>query len=179
MRARSRGLTANLRPPRPGANSVRIGGPKEVKDNEYRVGIIPAAVHALSSEGHDVGVQQGAGIGSGIPDQAYVDAGARLVPDADAAYDAEMVVKVKEPVASEDERLREGQTLFTYLHLAPLPELTDLLLAKRIAGIAYETITDDQGRLPLLTPMSEVAGRMSAVVGASSLQKGHGGRGTL
>jgi alanine dehydrogenase len=141
--------------------------------------MIPAAVHALVAAGHEVGVEEGAGLGSGIPDQAYVEAGARLVLDADAAYDAEMVVKVKEPVASEYTRLREGQTLFTYLHLAPLPELTDVLLAKRITGIAYETITDDKGRLPLLTPMSEVAGRMSAVVGASYLQKGHGGRGTL
>jgi alanine dehydrogenase len=158
---------------------VRIGLPKEVKDSEYRVGMIPAAVHALVVAGHEVGVEEGAGLGSGIPDQSYAEAGAKLVPDADAAYDAEMVVKVKEPVASEYGRLREGQTLFTYLHLAPLPELTDVLLAKRITGIAYETITDDKGRLPLLTPMSEVAGRMSAVVGASYLQKGHGGRGTL
>jgi alanine dehydrogenase len=158
---------------------VRIGIPKEVKDHEYRVGMIPAAVHALSMAKHEVVVQEGAGTGSGIPDQAYVEAGGKLVPDADAAYDAEMVVKVKEPVASEYGRLRPGQTLFTYLHLAPLPELTDVLLGKRITGIAYETITDDRGRLPLLTPMSEVAGRMSAVVGAVYLQKGHGGRGTL
>jgi alanine dehydrogenase len=158
---------------------VRIGIPKEVKDHEYRVGMIPAAAHALSGAGHEVLVQEGAGTGSGIPDKAYVDAGGRLVPSAEAAYDAEMVVKVKEPVASEYGRLREGQALFTYLHLAPLPELTDVLLAKRITGIAYETITDERGRLPLLTPMSEVAGRMSAVVGASYLQKGHGGRGTL
>ncbi len=158
---------------------MRIGVPKEVKDNEYRVGMIPAAAHALSSARHEVLIQKGAGAGSGIPDQAYVEAGAKLVEDADAAYDAEMVIKVKEPVASEYPRLREGQTLFTYLHLAPLPELTDQLLAKRIAGVAYETITDDHGRLPLLTPMSEVAGRMAAVVGASYLQRVHGGRGTL
>jgi alanine dehydrogenase len=158
---------------------VRIGIPKEVKDSEYRVGMIPAAVHALVGLGHEVLVQEGAGLGSGIPDNAYTDAGARLVPTAEAAYDAEMVVKVKEPLESEYGRLRNGQTLFTYLHLAPLPGLTDVLLAKGIAGVAYETITDDRGRLPLLTPMSEVAGRMSAVVGASYLQKGHGGRGTL
>jgi alanine dehydrogenase len=158
---------------------VRIGIPKEVKDNEYRVGMIPAAVHALSGAGHSVRVQEGAGSGSGIPDRAYAEAGATLVATAEEAYDAEMVVKVKEPVESEYHRLREGQTLFTYLHLAPLPVLTDVLLAKRIAGVAYETITDGHGRLPLLTPMSEVAGRMSAVVGASYLQKGHGGRGTL
>ncbi len=158
---------------------MRIGIPKEVKDSEYRVGMIPAAVHALVGHGHEVLVQESAGVGSGIPDQAYADAGARLVPTAEAAYDAEMVVKVKEPVESEYGRLRDGQTLFTYLHLAPLPGLTDVLLAKGIAGVAYETITDERGRLPLLTPMSEVAGRMSAVVGASYLQKGHGGRGTL
>jgi alanine dehydrogenase len=158
---------------------VRIGIPKEVKDSEYRVGMIPAAVHALVGLGHEVLVQEGAGLGSGIPDNAYTDAGARLVPTAEAAYDAEMVVKVKEPIESEYGRLRDRQTLFTYLHLAPLPGLTDVLLAKGIAGVAYETITDERGRLPLLTPMSEVAGRMSAVVGASYLQKGHGGRGTL
>ncbi len=156
-----------------------IGIPKEVKDSEYRVGMIPAAVHALVAAGHDVVVQEGAGTGSGIPDATYTEAGARLVPTAEAAFDVEMVVKVKEPVEIEYDRLREGQTLFTYLHLAPLPGLTDVLLAKRITGVAYETITDDRGRLPLLTPMSEVAGRMSAVVGASYLQKGHGGRGTL
>jgi alanine dehydrogenase len=158
---------------------VLIGIPKEVKDSEYRVGMIPAAVHALVAAGHDVVVQEGAGTGSGIPDATYTEAGARLVPTAEAAFDVEMVVKVKEPVEIEYGRLREGQTLFTYLHLAPLPGLTDVLLAKRITGVAYETITDDRGRLPLLTPMSEVAGRMSAVVGASYLQKGHGGRGTL
>lgn len=158
---------------------MRIGLPKEVKDSEFRVGMIPAAVHALTAAGHVVRVQEGAGLGSGIPDSAYAEAGAQLVPTAEDAYDAEMVVKVKEPIASEYGRLRDGQTLFTYLHLAPLPELTDVLLAKRITGIAYETITDERGRLPLLTPMSEVAGRMSAVVGAVYLQKGHGGRGTL
>ncbi|HVT59262.1 MAG TPA: alanine dehydrogenase [Thermoanaerobaculia bacterium] len=158
---------------------MHIGIPKEVKDHEYRVGMIPAAVHALVQAGHQVSVQEGAGIGSGIPDQAYRDAGAKLVPDAATAYDAEMVVKVKEPIASEYSLLRPGQDLFTYLHLAPLPQLTDVLLARRITGIAYETISDAHGRLPLLTPMSEVAGRMAAVVGASYLQKGHGGRGTL
>ncbi len=158
---------------------MRIGIPKEVKDHEYRVGMIPAAVHALVQAGHEVVVQEGAGTGSGIADTAYTEAGAQLVPTAEAAFDVEMVVKVKEPVEIEYDRLREGQTLFTYLHLAPLPVLTDVLLKKRITGIAYETITDDRGRLPLLTPMSEVAGRMSTVVGASYLQKGHGGRGTL
>jgi alanine dehydrogenase len=159
---------------------VLIGIPTEVKDHEYRVGMIPAAVHALVVAGHQVIVQKGAGLGSSIPDEDYVEAGARIVPDAATVYgEAEMVVKVKEPVESEYPLLKRGQTLFTYLHLAPLPELTSVLLEKEIAGVAYETIEDREGRLPLLTPMSEVAGRMAVVVGASFLQKAHGGRGTL
>jgi len=159
---------------------VKIGIPTEVKDHEYRVGMIPAAVHALVGAGHEVLVQQGAGTGSGIEDDEYTAAGGRLVPDAATVWgEAEMVVKVKEPVAAEYGLLREGQVLFTYLHLAPLPELTDALLERRVTGIAYETITDSAGHLPLLTPMSEVAGRMSVLVGASYLQKPHGGRGTL
>jgi alanine dehydrogenase len=159
---------------------VLIGIPKEVKDHEYRVGMIPAAVHALVEDGHQVIVEEGAGLGSGIPNEEYSEAGAELVPDAATVYGrAEMVVKVKEPVASEYPLLQRGQTLFTYLHLAPLPELTDVLLEREVTGIAYETIEDTEGRLPLLTPMSEVAGRMAVVVGASFLQKGHGGRGTL
>ncbi|HEY0511106.1 MAG TPA: alanine dehydrogenase [Thermoanaerobaculia bacterium] len=157
-----------------------IGIPTEVKDHEYRVGMIPAAVHALVGAGHQVIVQRGAGLGSSIPDEEYVEAGAEIVPDAATVYGrAEMVVKVKEPVESEYPLLKRGQTLFTYLHLAPLPELTSVLLEKEIAGVAYETIEDREGRLPLLTPMSEVAGRMAVVVGASFLQKAHGGRGTL
>ncbi len=157
-----------------------IGIPKEVKDHEYRVGMIPASVHALVRAGHKVVVQDGAGLGSGIPNEDYIAAGAEILPDAGSVYSAaEMVVKVKEPVASEYALLKEGQTLFTYLHLAPLPELTQVLLDKKIAGVAYETIEDRQGRLPLLTPMSEVAGRMAVVIGASFLQKAHGGRGTL
>jgi len=159
---------------------VLIGIPTEVKDHEYRVGMIPASVHDLVAAGHEVIVQQGAGLGSSIPDESYVEAGARIVPDAAAVYgQAEMVVKVKEPVESEYPLLKRGQTLFTYLHLAPLPGLTSVLLEKEIAGVAYETIEDREGRLPLLTPMSEVAGRMAVVVGASFLQKAHGGRGTL
>jgi alanine dehydrogenase len=159
---------------------VLIGIPTEVKDHEYRVGMIPAAVHALVGAGHQVIVQRGAGLGSSIPDEEYVEAGAEIVPDAATVYGrAEMVVKVKEPVESEYPLLKRGQTLFTYLHLAPLPELTSVLLEKEIAGVAYETIEDREGRLPLLTPMSEVAGRMAVVVGASFLQKAHGGRGTL
>ncbi len=158
---------------------MRIGIPKEVKDHEYRVGMTPAGVHALVQAGHEVLVEQGAGLGSGIADELYERAGARLATDAAAVWgEAEMVIKVKEPVRSEYPYLR-GQVLFTYLHLAPLPELTDMLLERGVTGIAYETIVDREGRLPLLTPMSEVAGRMAVVVGASYLQKFLGGRGTL
>ncbi len=143
---------------------MRIGIPKEIKDNEYRVGMVPAGVHALVTAGHEVVVQEGAGNGSGIPNEDYVSAGARLVPDAASVWSwAEMVVKVKEPVGPEYDLMRPGQTLFTYLHLAPLPELTDVLLKKQVTGVAYETIEDRGGRLPLLTPMSEVAGRMAVV----------------
>jgi alanine dehydrogenase len=159
---------------------VRIGIPKEIKDHEYRVGMIPAGVHALVQGGHEVFVEQGAGLGSGIADAQYAEAGARLVPDAAAVWSqGDMVVKVKEPVEAEFAHLRPGQVLFTYLHLAPLPKLTDVLLERQVTGIAYETIVDSEGRLPLLTPMSEVAGRMAVQVGASFLQKIHGGRGTL
>ncbi len=159
---------------------MRVGVPSEVKDHEYRIGMIPAAAHELSERGHEVLVQDGAGEGSGITNQEFVDAGAKIVPDAAAVYgESEMVVKVKEPVACEYDLLREGQTLYTYLHLAPLPELTNVLLAKKITGVAYETITDRNGRLPLLTPMSEVAGRMSTLVGAYFMQRRLGGRGTL
>jgi alanine dehydrogenase len=159
---------------------VLIGIPKEVKDHEYRVGMVPASVHALVQAGHQVVVQEGAGTGSGIPNEDYAAAGAELVADAAAVYGrAELVIKVKEPIEAEYARLRPGQDLFTYLHLAPLPELTDVLLDRQVTGIAYETISDSHGRLPLLTPMSEVAGRMAVVVGASYLQKIHGGRGTL
>ncbi len=157
-----------------------VGIPKEVKDHEYRVGMIPAAVHALAESGHTVLFQDGAGLGSGIPNDIYEEAGAEVVPDAATVYGrSEMIIKVKEPVESEYGLLQRGQTLFTYLHLAPLPRLTDVLLEREITGIAYETIEDRQGRLPLLTPMSEVAGRMAVVVGASYLQKIYGGRGTL
>ena len=159
---------------------MRIGIPKEIKDNEYRIGMVPAGVHALVEAGHEVVVQESAGNGSGIPNEDYVSAGARLVPDAASVWSwADMVVKVKEPVGPEYDLMRPGQTLFTYLHLAPLPDLTDVLLEKQVTGVAYETIEDRSGRLPLLTPMSEVAGRMAVAVGASYLQKAHGGRGTL
>jgi len=159
---------------------VRIGVPTEVKDSEFRVGMIPATAHALTANGHQVIVQRGAGEGSGIPDDEYTHAGAELGADADEVWSrAEMVVKVKEPVASEYHRMRRGQVLFTYLHLAPLPDLTQALLEREVTGIAYETVTDGKGRLPLLTPMSEVAGRMSVLAGAAYLQKFRGGRGTL
>ncbi|MDH3255824.1 MAG: alanine dehydrogenase, partial [Acidobacteriota bacterium] len=146
---------------------MRIGVPREVKDHEYRVGLIPAVAHALVERGHQVVVEVGAGLGSGIEDAEYADAGAELLASADEVFEtAEMIVKVKEPIAEEYSRLRQGQMLFTYLHLAPLPELTDVLLQKEITGVAYETISDTSGTLPLLTPMSEVAGRMSVFVGA-------------
>ncbi|MFQ5527914.1 MAG: alanine dehydrogenase [Thermoanaerobaculia bacterium] len=157
-----------------------VGVPKEVKDHEYRVGMIPAGAEALVMQGHTVLIESGAGEGPGILDHEYEAAGAEIVADADQVWDrAEMVVKVKEPIAVEYPRIREGQIVFTYLHLAPLPELTDVLLEKNVTGIAYETITDSNGHLPLLTPMSEVAGRMAVLVGAYYLQRPYGGRGTL
>jgi len=142
--------------------------------------MIPACAHSLTEAGHEVLIEQGAGEGSGIDDSEYVAAGARILDDAAAVWaEAEMVVKVKEPVESEYELMREGQTLFTYLHLAPLPKLTDALLERSITGVAYETITDGRGSLPLLTPMSEIAGRMASQVGAYYHQRPLGGRGTL
>ena len=160
---------------------MRIGVPTEIKDNEYRVGMVPSGVHDLVSDGHDVFVQKGAGNGSGFADDEYEAAGAKIVPTADEVFDrADMIVKVKEPIEADLKRLRDGQLLFTYLHLAPVPDLTKTLLDKKIIGIAYETITDERRRtLPLLTPMSEVAGRMSVHVGAYYLHKPNGGRGIL
>jgi alanine dehydrogenase len=160
---------------------MRIGVPTEIKDNEYRVGMTPAGARDLTTDGHEVLVQKGAGNGSGFSDDEYVSAGAKILPDADAVYDAaEMIVKVKEPIEADLKRLKDGQLLFTYLHLAPVPDLTEQLLKKKIVGVAYETITDDRKRtLPLLTPMSEVAGRMSVHVGAYYLHKPNNGRGVL
>jgi alanine dehydrogenase len=157
-----------------------IGVPKEVKDHESRVGIVPSGVKALTDAGHKVLVETHAGELSSLPDSEYKDAGAELVGSAREVWSrAEMVVKVKEPVESEFQFLRDGLVLFTYLHLAPLPPLTEALLKKNVTGIAYETIRDRNGSLPLLTPMSEVAGRMSVQVGASYLEKERGGRGIL
>jgi alanine dehydrogenase len=159
---------------------MRIGVPAEIKDNEYRVGMVPSGVRDLTNDGHTVFVQKGAGIGSGFSDEEYVAAGATILPNADDVFkQAEMIVKVKEPIEPDLKRLQNGQLLFTYLHLAPVPDLTQSLLDKKITGIAYETIVGRGGSLPLLTPMSEVAGRMSVHVGAYYLQKPNGGRGVL
>ncbi len=157
-----------------------IGVPKEIKDNESRVGITPAGVKALTEAGHKVLVQTQAGAQSGFPDDEYQNAGAEIVGDAGYVWGkSEMVVKVKEPIEPEYLYFREGLVLFTYLHLAPLPDLTSKLLESKVIGIAYETVRDRQGTLPLLTPMSEVAGRMSVQVGASYLESERGGRGIL
>ena len=157
-----------------------VGLPKEIKDNENRVGLVPAGVRALVAAGHSVIVEHDAGAGSGIPDAQYAAAGAKILGTADEVFaKADMIVKVKEPVGPEYQRLREGQILYTYLHLAPAKALTDMLLERKVSGVAYETITAANGSLPLLTPMSEVAGRMSVHVGAYYLQKSNGGRGVL
>ncbi len=156
-----------------------IGVPKELKNYESRVALTPAGVKSLASANHSILVEDGAGVLSGFPNEAYEQAGATIVPLADDAWRAEMVVKVKEPIAQEYRHFREGLLLFTYLHLAPLPELTEALLVSKVTGIAYETVRDAAGSLPLLTPMSEVAGRMSVQVGATCLEREHGGRGVL
>ena len=158
---------------------MKIGLPKEIKDNEYRVGLTPAGVQALAHAGHDVYVQKTAGEGSGFKDEQYVKAGGQLLDTPDEIWAAgDMIVKVKEPVAPEYPRMRENQVLFTYLHLAPELELTKQMLERKVTGVAYETITSGR-RLPLLIPMSEVAGRMSVQVGATYLEKMNGGRGIL
>jgi alanine dehydrogenase len=159
---------------------VIVGLPKEIKDNEYRVGLTPAGVRALTDAGHQVNVEKNAGEGSGFDDALYQKAGAQIIDSAEDIWaGADMIVKVKEPIATEYPRMREGQLLFTYLHLAPDHELTDQLIKRKVTGIAYETITDRRGGLPLLTPMSEVAGRMAIQVGAHYLEKMAGGRGIL
>jgi alanine dehydrogenase len=156
-----------------------IGLPKEIKDNEYRVGLTPASVNALTSQGHHVKVQSGAGIGSSFTDSEYLAAGAEIVMGAEEAWKSDLVVKVKEPVAEEYRYLNRNVILFTYLHLASNKVLTEALLQSGITAIAYETVQTPDGSLPLLMPMSEVAGRMAAQAGATYLQKNHGGRGIL
>jgi alanine dehydrogenase len=159
---------------------MKIGLPKEIKDNEYRVGLTPAGVNALTNAGHEVYVQKSAGEGSGFSDELYVKAGGKLLDTADEVWQTgDMIVKVKEPIAPEYPRMRENQLLFTYLHLAPEFELTKQMMERKVTGVAYETITDKKGRLPLLTPMSEVAGRMSVQVAATYLEKMNGGKGIL
>ncbi|RLA35817.1 MAG: alanine dehydrogenase, partial [Gammaproteobacteria bacterium] len=157
-----------------------IGVPKEIKQNEYRVGLTPASVRELARHGHELLVEAGAGEGVGCADADYFAAGAKVVDSAEEVFArAELVIKVKEPQPTESARLRDGQVLFTYLHLAPAPELTRTLLDSGCTAIAYETITDDQGGRPLLAPMSEVAGRMAPQVGAYALEVNNGGRGLL
>ncbi|HJK97899.1 MAG TPA: alanine dehydrogenase [Polyangiaceae bacterium LLY-WYZ-14_1] len=158
---------------------MKIGVPKEVKTREYRVGINPGGVRDLVSAGHQVLIETRAGDGSGIPDGAFAEAGATIVPRAADAWGADLVMKVKEPLPSEYGFFRPGLVLFTYLHLAPLPELTRELMDKKVRAIAYETIQGEDGGLPLLRPMSEVAGRMATQVGATCLEKERGGKGIL
>jgi alanine dehydrogenase len=159
---------------------MKIGCPKEIKSQEFRVGMTPDAVREAVAHGHSVVVEASAGLGSGFADADYAAAGARLLATAEEVFaEADLIVKVKEPQAAERARLRAGQVLFTYLHLAPDPAQTRDLLASGVTAIAYETVTDDRGGLPLLAPMSEVAGKLAPQVGAWALQKANGGRGVL
>ena len=159
---------------------MKVGIPSETKSDEYRVSMTPAGVRELTERGHEVLIQSGAGAASGFPDLHYAAQGATIAPDARAVFDgAELVVKVKEPLDPEVAMLRPGQILFTYLHLAPVPELTRALCASGATAIAYETVEDTQGRLPLLAPMSEIAGRLATQAGAFMLEKPLGGRGVL
>jgi alanine dehydrogenase len=159
---------------------VKVGIPREVKNHEYRVAITPAGVYELARRGHEVVVEQSAGAGSSIPDEDFVAAGARILPTADDVWDSgELILKVKEPTAEEYGRMRKGQTLFTYLHLAASRACTDALLESGVTAIAYETVQLPDRSLPLLAPMSEVAGRMAPQVGAYHLQREGGGRGVL
>ena len=162
---------------------MKVGVPKEVKNHEYRVAITPIGVHELTSHGHEVYIQKDAGVGSSISDDEFVAAGAKIVPDAEAAWGTDggidMVLKVKEPIAEEYPRMREGLVLFTYLHLAADKPLTDELINRKVTGIAYETVKLPSGGLPLLYPMSEVAGCLAPQVGAYFMMKAQGGRGVL
>lgn len=162
---------------------MKVGVPKEVKNHEYRVAITPIGVHELVAHGHEVFIQTGAGLGSQVSDEEYAAAGAKIVATAEEAWGTDggidMVLKVKEPVAEEYDRMREGLTLFTYLHLAADKPLTEELLARKVTGIAYETVQLPSGGLPLLYPMSEVAGCLAPQVGAYAMMKAQGGRGVL
>ncbi|NYI95020.1 alanine dehydrogenase [Streptomonospora nanhaiensis] len=159
---------------------MRVGVPREVKNHEYRVAITPAGVHEMVTRGHSVAVERGAGLGSSITDEEFAAAGARILDTADDVWaEGDLVLKVKEPVAEEYHRMRRGQTLFTYLHLAASEECTRALLDRGVTGIAYETVQLPDGSLPLLAPMSEVAGRLAPQVGAATLQRPNGGRGVL
>lgn len=159
---------------------MRVGVPKEIKNHEYRVGLVPAGARELVNAGHEVFVQAGAGSGIGVEDADYLAVGAKVLGTAKEVFDAaELLVKVKEPQLEECRMMRAGQTLFTYLHLAPDHEQAKALLQSGVTAIAYETVGSPDGSLPLLTPMSEVAGRMSVQVGAATLQKANGGRGVL
>ena len=157
-----------------------IGVPKEIKTREFRVGLVPAGVHAYVSAGHKVFVEKGAGEGAGVSDVDYERVGAKILKTADEVWKrAEMIVKVKEPIAPEYERMQEGQIVYTYFHLAAVPELAKALVKKKVAAVAYETIQLEDGSLPLLKPMSEVAGKMAIQVGATCLEKEQGGKGIL
>ncbi|MDU1418644.1 MAG: alanine dehydrogenase [Cutibacterium avidum] len=159
---------------------MRVGIPTEIKNNEFRVAVTPDGVHSLVSHGHEVLVQAGAGLGSGIPDDEYEDAGAKIIDDVDKVWDdAELILKVKEPIEDEYHRMHEGLTLFTYLHLAADRPLTEELLKRKVTSIAYETVELDDHSLPLLSPMSEIAGRLAAQVGANCLMQPAGGNGVL
>lgn len=158
---------------------MKIGIPKEIKDKEFRVGATPDMVHALANDGHEVLVETKAGDAIGFTDEMYTSAGGRIVKSAAEVYKAEMIIKVKEPLESEFPLLHEGQIVFGYFHLAPDPIQTKNLIERKIIALAYETVTDKLGRLPLLVPMSEIAGRLSIQAGATALQLANGGRGTL
>jgi alanine dehydrogenase len=158
---------------------MRIGIPREIKNHEYRVGATPAMVKALTEAGHRVLIETDAGQKIGFTDEMYSLAGAAIAKHPKEVYESEMIIKVKEPQPDEYELLKEGQILFCYLHLAPDPHQTKKLLEKKVVGIAYETVTDANHKLPLLTPMSEIAGRLSIQVGATCLQMAHGGKGVL
>ncbi len=159
---------------------MKIGVPREIKNHEYRVAITPAGVMEMTRNGHEVFIEQDAGIGSSISNEEYVTAGAKLLATADEVWQSgDMIMKVKEPIAAEYDRLREGQLLFTYLHLAAEQKCTDALLKNKVTGVAYETVELPDRSLPLLAPMSEVAGRLAPQVGAHSLMRANGGRGVL